>query len=310
MPWTIADVPDLTAHTAVVTGANGGLGLATAKALAGAGAHVVMAARNQEKAQVAFDEIKRVHPQAAIEIVELDLGSLASIAGAAETISGSHDKIDILVNNAGLMMLPERRTEDGFEMQFGVNHLGHWALTAHLLRRLLAARAARIVNVTSNAHHLGRSVDPDNPHLDGNYDPVKAYAQSKLANYHFTLGLQREFDRRATRAISVMAHPGFTNSDLQARTTREGGDGEMWERLVQRIGMSEDEGALSQIRAATDPDVRGGEMYAPRYLLSGPPVRRPILRRIGLEAAIDALWEVSERETGLELDFGRVSERS
>jgi NAD(P)-dependent dehydrogenase (short-subunit alcohol dehydrogenase family) len=195
-------------------------------------------------------------------------------------------------------------------MQFGVNHLGHWALTAGLLPNLLAAPATRVVNVTSSAHHFGRAVDPQNPHLEGNYQPIKAYNQSKLANFHFTLGLQREFEKRATRAISVMAHPGLTDSDLQSRTTAEGGNGERWERLAGRVGMSEDEGALPQLRAATDPDVKGGEMYAPRYLVTGPPVRRPVLRRIGLDTAIDTLWEVSERETGLKLDFGNVMKLS
>ncbi|HEY5652337.1 MAG TPA: oxidoreductase [Acidimicrobiia bacterium] len=310
MPWSTQNIPDLDGRTAAVTGANGGLGYATAKALAGAGAHVVIAARHQPKARAAHDHIMSAHPDASIEIVELDLGSLASVERAAKTIASAHPQLDILVNNAGLMALPERRTEDGFEMQFGVNHLGHWAFTSHLLANLLSAEAARVVNVTSVAHHTLAKLDPDNPHLEGEYDPWKAYGQSKLANYHFTLGLQREFERHGARAISLMAHPGLTNSDLQARTVREGGPGGRWESIAGRIGMSVEDGALPQLRAATDPAAAGGQMYAPRFLMVGPPVRRPVLRVAGLDQAIADLWLVSERETGLTLDIGRVMEQT
>ena len=304
MPWTTADIPDQTGKIAVVTGANGGLGLETARALAGAGALVVMAARNQQKATAAHNDIIASHPDASLEIVPLDLGSLASVAEAAAAITGRHDTVDILVNNAGVMAMPEQRTADGFEMQFGTNHLGHWALNAHLLPALLGAEAARVVTVTSTAHHFGTSVDPDNPNLEGEYGPWKAYGQSKLANYHFALGLQDEFERHGARAISLVAHPGLSHTDLQARTAREGGagSGHFWSRLAARTGMSAAEGALPQLRAATDPGARGGEMYAPRWVQTGPPVRRPILRP-GRNDAIATLWEVSERLTGLSLDF-------
>ena len=261
MAWTEADIPDLTGRTAVVTGANGGLGLATARALAGAGAHVVMAARNQEKAADAEASILSDHPDASLEIVELDLGSLASVETAAGAIAGAHDAVDILVNNAGLMALPERETEDGFEMQFGVNHLGHWALTARLLPELVAADGARVVSVTSVAHHQGRAVDPDNPHLKGRYKPWRAYGQSKLANFHFGIGLQRQFQVEGVRAASLIAHPGLTNSDLQAHTAEQGGGGflgTMSVRMASATGMSTEQGARPQLRAATDPHAKGG----------------------------------------------------
>ncbi|HZD01309.1 MAG TPA: oxidoreductase [Actinomycetes bacterium] len=306
MAWSIADIPAQDGRVAVVTGANGGLGLATANALAGKDAHVVMAARNQDKAAVARDEILVAHPQASLEIVPLDLGSLASVEAAAKQILAAHDRIDILVNNAGLMAMPEGRTEDGFETQFGVNHLGHWALTAHLLPALLRAEAARVVSVTSTAHHTGRAVGPDNPQMRGNYRPWKAYGQSKLANYHFALGLQREFEAQGLRAQSLVAHPGLSHTNLQVHTVDEGGagvSGRFFRWLAVRTGMPADRGALPQLRAATDPQAKGGQMYAPRFVNSGPPVRRPILRRIGLQRAIDNLWTVSERETGLALDF-------
>ncbi len=305
MTWTAADIPDLAGKVAVVTGANSGLGLESAKALAGAGAQVVMAARSQEKAQAAYAEIKAAYPEASLEIVELDLASLDSVRKAARSIAESHTQVDILLNNAGLMATPEGRTADGFETQFGVNHLGHWVLTAELLPALLAADAARVVTVTSTAHHFGRAVDPENPNLEGNYKPWKAYGQSKLANYHFALGLQDEFEKRGLAAQSLVAHPGLSHTNLQVRTADQGGAGRsapFWKWLAAKTGMSAAEGALPQLRAATDPGAKGGEMYAPRFVNAGPPVRRPILRP-GRDQGIETLWEVSERLTGQGLDL-------
>jgi len=306
MRWSTSDIPDLTGKVVVVTGANGGLGLESAKALGGAGAHVVMAARDQQKARSAFDEIKAEHPDASLEIIELDLASLASVREAAAEVSAKHPEVDILLNNAGLMAMPERRTADGFEMQFGVNHLGHWVFTSGLLKALLAANAARVVTVTSTAHHTGRPVDPANPNLEGNYGPWKAYGQSKLANFFFAIGLNQEFDKHGLRAKSLLAHPGLSHTNLQVHTVDEGGGGwtaPMWKWLAARTGMEAADGALPQLRAATDPDARGGEFYAPRFINNGPPVRRPILRRIGLQKAIATLWAVSEDLTGVKLDL-------
>ncbi len=305
MSWTAADIPDLTGRVAVVTGANGGLGLETARALAGGGAHVVMAARNQEKADRALADIRAGLPDASLEVVPLDLGSQASVREAAEQILAEHEQIDILVNNAGVMGIPERSTADGFEMQFGTNHLGHYALTALLMPALLRARAARIVTVTSTAHHMGRAVDPANPHLHGRYRPWRAYGQSKLANFHFGVGLQRRLEAAGAPASSLIAHPGLSNTDLQAVSVQETGGGlsqKFFHRLAGAMGMSPEEGALPQLRAATDPAAKGGEFYAPRYVNSGAPVRRPILRP-GTDRAIARLWDVSERETGLKIDL-------
>jgi NAD(P)-dependent dehydrogenase (short-subunit alcohol dehydrogenase family) len=306
MPWTIADIPDLSGRTAVVTGANGGLGLESAKALAGAGAHVVMAARNQEKAVAARTTILDAHPDASLEIVALDLASLEGTAKAAAAIAADHPTVDILINNAGLMAMPERHTEDGLEMQLGVNHFGHWVFTAGLLPSLLAADAARVVTVTSTAHHFARGVDPENVNLEGSYSPWGAYGRAKLANYDFGIGLQREFERRGLRARSLVAHPGLSHTNLQVHTVEEGGGGPsapFWAWLARTTGMSPDDGALSQLRAATDPNAEGGEFYGPRWGNNGPPVRKPILRP-GTDARIATLWDVSERETGVTLDFG------
>jgi NAD(P)-dependent dehydrogenase (short-subunit alcohol dehydrogenase family) len=304
--WSTADIPDLTGAVAVVTGANSGLGLESARALAGAGALVVMAARDQDKARAAHDDILSSTPGASLEIVELDLASLGSVQRSAATIIAEHPTLHILMNNAGLMAMPERRTADGFEMQFGVNHLGHWVLTAGLMPALLAADAARVVTVTSTAHHFGRAVDRSNPNLEGTYSPWKGYGHAKLANYHFALGLQREFERHRVRAESLVAHPGLSNTNLQAHTVEQGAGGvvaTVSHFLARHTGMSPAQGALPQLRAATDPDAKGGEMYAPRFINNGAPVRRPILRRIGLDAAIDALWDVSEQMTGVAIEF-------
>ena len=304
MSWTTADIPDLTGTTAVVTGANGGLGLETARELARAGAHVVIAARNQSKAADARSDIEAIVPAASLEVVELDLGSLESVERAAAEILGRHDTIDILVNNAGVMAVPEGRTADGFEMQFGVNHLGHWALTSRLMPAILDAPSARVVTVTSTAHHTGRRVDADNPHLDGGYGPWKAYGQSKLANFHFGIGLQQRFEGAGVAAQSLIAHPGLSNTELQATSVSESAGGasqRFFHSLAGRTGMAADRGALSQLRAATDPDASGGEFYGPLYVNFGPPVRKPIVRKVGMDESIRVLWDVSARETGLDI---------
>jgi NAD(P)-dependent dehydrogenase (short-subunit alcohol dehydrogenase family) len=302
--WNTADIPNQHGRVAVVTGANGGLGLATARALAAAGAEVVIAARNQERAAEAKERIQAAVPTANLAIVKLDLGSLDSVKTAAEEVLASHEAIDLLVNNAGVMGIPQSRTADGFEMQFGVDHLGHFALTARLLPALLKAPAARVVTVTSTAHHMGRAVDPDNPNLDGRYGPWRAYGQAKLANFHFGLGLDRFLRTAGAPAASLIAHPGLSNTELQAVSVEETGGGlsqRFFLMLARTVGMSPGEGALSQLRAATDPGAKGGELYGPLFVNSGPPVRKPVLRRLGMSRAIEKLWQVSERETGLEL---------
>lgn len=309
MGWTASDIPDQHGRVAVVTGANGGLGLSTARDLAAAGAHVVMAVRNATKAAAAVEEIRAAVPDASLELVSLDLSSQASTKEAAATILAAHKRIDLLVNNAGVMGIPQSETVDGYEMQFGVDHLGHWTFTALLLPALLRTKGSRIVTVTSTAHHMGRAVDPKNPHLEGNYGAWKAYGQAKLANFHFGLGLQRLLETAGAPTTSLIAHPGLSNTDLQAVSVEES-EGEFWARffhfLSTSTGMTADDGALPQLRAATDPGAKGGEFYGPLFVNNGRPVRKPIFRRLGMSSAIAKLWEVSERETGVAIDLSTL----
>jgi NAD(P)-dependent dehydrogenase (short-subunit alcohol dehydrogenase family) len=299
-------MPDLAGRVALVTGANSGIGLVTAEELAAHGASVLLACRDLGKGEASLTAVRARRPaEAAVELIALDLADLASVRTAATAVAARPEPLDLLVNNAGVMGIPESKTVDGFEMQFGVDHLGHWSLTALLLPALLRTHGSRIVTVTSTAHHMGRAVDPANPHLRGRYGPWRAYGQAKLANFHFGLGLQRELERAGASTASLIAHPGLSNTDLQAVSVQETGGGisqRVFHFLARNTGMSAAEGALPQLRAATDPAARGGEFYGPLFVNNGPPVRRPIFRKLGMDTAIARLWEVSERETGLTLD--------
>lgn len=301
MSWNENDVPDQTGRVHVVTGANSGLGLENSRALAAKGARVVMAARNMEKAAVAAQSIRALQPDADLDVRQLDLASLASIEEFASGLASDYDQIDVLINNAGVMAIPESKTADGFEMQFGTNHLGHYALTTRLMPLLAQTSGSRVVTVTSTARHFGSPVDPSNPHLDGNYSPWRAYGQSKLANLHFALGLEQHLRKAGAKTESLVAHPGLTRTDLQVNTARHGG-GHSSERAASMMGMEPADGALPQLMAATDPNASGGELYAPRWVNFGPPVRRSLHGRSTKRDSIDTLFALSERETGLSID--------
>ncbi|MET0493070.1 MAG: oxidoreductase [Actinoplanes sp.] len=305
MSWSEADVPGQHGRVAVVTGGNAGLGLATATVLAAKGAHVVLASRDRTRAVAARDRLVAAYPRASIGIVALDLGSLSSVARAAGEIRAAHPGIDLLVNNAGVMALPRGTTADGFETQLGVNHLGHWALTAHLLPALVRTRGARVVMLTSGAQHYGR---PLRGYPRRAYSPWGAYDDSKLANRHFAQGLDRRFRAAGVSARALTAHPGFTNSGIfdATRAARAAGlrGAIMWP-ATRAVGMSVERGALSQLRAATDPRAEGGTMYGPRWAIAGPPVRRR-LHRPGDERAIRVLWQLSREFTGIDVDVDRA----
>ncbi len=308
MTWSTNDIPDLSGRVAVVTGANGGLGLASAKALAGKNAHVIMAVRNLSKAADAHDEILAAHPKASLEIVELDLGSLASVESAAKQISEKHDQIHILMCNAGVMALPQGTTEDGFDTQMGINVLGHWALISHLLPIIVTTPGSRVVTLSSTAQHTGRAINPADPHMREKFDEWRMYGQTKLAMRHLAVGLQEQFDKAGVDAKALSAQPGLTNSDLQTTTHAHGSAGLLGSlsvKWVNATGMSTDRGALSQLRAATDPDAPGGGFYGPLFATNGPPVRKPLVRP-GSDEAVKVLWQVAEAETGLKVDVGEA----
>jgi NAD(P)-dependent dehydrogenase (short-subunit alcohol dehydrogenase family) len=303
MSFSIAKTPSLKGKTALVTGGNIGLGFETVKALASKGAHVLLAARNEEKGKAAVAEVQKLIPKAQVELLRLDLASQRSIRAAAAEVGNKFSQLDLLINNAGIMAMPEMKTEDGFESQFGVNHLGHWSLTGLLMDNLLAAEQARVVTVTSTAHHLVWNIDFDDPHLRNKYAPWKAYAQSKLANYFFALGLHNEFKKSGKQAMSLLAHPGLSHTNLQVETFDRGAAG--WagtvsKYLAARVGMEPSEGARPQIRAALDPKAEGGQFYSPRFGNNGAPVKHPILRTRN-KANIRKLWELSEKETGISI---------
>ncbi len=309
MSWTESDIPDQTGRIAVVTGANGGLGFETARALSARGATVVMGARNQDKAKQAERRILDEHPNAALDNRLLDLASLASVKAFSDGVLVDHETIDLLVNNAGVMATAEMQTADGFELQFGTNHLGHFALTARLMPALLRAPMGRVVTVTSTARYRGQPVDPENPHLEGAYDPWGAYGQSKVANIQFAIELNRRLVAANAPVSSLAADPGFTDTNLQKESVRLSG-GERGSRFFAAvtpiIGMTPARGALPQLRAATDPQAGGGELYTPKWIASGPPVRRRIGSRFLDPESAGQLWEVSERETGVGFDVERM----
>ena len=303
MSFSIDKTPSLKGKTALVTGGNIGLGFETVKALASKGAHVLLAARNEEKGKAAVAEVQKLVPSSQVELLRLDLASQRSIRTAAAEVGNKFSQLDFLVNNAGIMAMPEMQTEDGFESQFGVNHLGHWSLTGLLMDNLLAAEQARVVTVTSTAHHLVWNINFDDPHLRKKYAPWKAYSQSKLANYFFALGLDNEFKNSGKQAMSLLAHPGLSHTNLQVETFDRGAAG--WagtvsKYLAARVGMEPSEGARPQIRAALDPKAKGGQFYSPRFGNNGAPVKHPILRTRN-KANIRKLWELSERETGISI---------
>lgn len=309
MSWTQRDIPDQSGRVAVITGANGGLGLASAAALAVKGAHVVMAARNQDKAVAARSQVLAAAPGASVEIVPVDLSSQRSVKDAAAAVLARHPRIDVLMNNAGVMATPQGRTVDGYETQLGTNHLGHWTWTALLLPAVLAADAGRVVTLTSIAQHQGRNLDLANPYLDGRYNPWRAYGNSKLANLHFALGLNHQLRQADSPAIALAAHPGWTNSDLQTTTRAAGGGGALGTLggiTTGLFGMSIDRGALSQLRAATDPDAHGGTLYGPAFIAFGPPVRKPLMS-FGVEEGVRRLWQFSTDATGVEIDVTRAA---
>lgn len=299
MRWNADRVPDQSGRVALVTGANSGIGLETARVLARRGARVLMACRNPEKAADAQQEIGG----SKVQLLELDLADLASVRSAAARFLTEHGRLDLLINNAGIMAVPEGRTADGFELQLGTNHLGHFALTGLLVERLLATPGSRVVNVSSGAHRWGDLDFDDLQWERRTYKRFGAYGSSKLANLLFTLELQRRLDVRGAKSLAVSAHPGIARTNLARRPAGSPG---AWRDAVMRLftsWMLQDAamGALPTLRAATDPDVQGGEYYGPdgRGELGGHPVKVPASDRARDPELASRLWKVSEQLTGV-----------
>lgn len=295
MTWTEADIPDQTGRVAVITGANSGIGFEAARALAEKGAHVVLACRSQERGGAALEQLKERVPDGSAELELLDLADLASIRDFAERLD--HERIDLLVNNAGLMAIPHRTTKDGFEMQFGVNHLGHFALTGLLLDRL--AEDARVVSISSNGHKGGWMKWDDLMREHSVYERWTVYCQSKLANLLFSYELQRRFEAHGMKRKAVTAHPGYAQTHLFDH-------GPSWAGPIVTassalVAHDAKGGAGPTLMAATHPDVVGNDYIGPRgwFEFAGPPVKTRAMRKARNPEDARRLWEVSSEYTGV-----------
>ncbi|MDQ6607215.1 MAG: oxidoreductase [Actinomycetota bacterium] len=302
--WTAADIPDLTGRVAVVTGANSGLGAITARELARRGATVIAACRNTEKGERAAAEIRAAAPAASVSVSALDLSDLASVRDFADRTAAEHERLDLLINNAGVMAPPRRTTKDGFESQFGTNHLGHFALTGLLLGRLLAAPDPRVVTLSSGAHRIGK-ITFDNLQREQGYNNWTAYGQSKLANLVFAFELQKRATAAGSPLRSMAAHPGYAATNLQFA-----GPSRFYEKALMVVGnkviaQSAEMGALPTLYAATVTDLPGGSFVGP----DGIGEQRGYPRVVGAsgraydEETWRRLWEVSEELTGVRFEF-------
>ena len=304
-PWTAANLPDQRGRTALVTGANTGIGFHQTLELARKGAHVLLASRDVERGRAAQAAILRELPAASLELVPLDLADLESVRRLADQVLDRDQGLDLLVNNAGVMAVPQRRTTaQGFELQFGTNHLGHFALTGRLLPALLGRQGSRVVTVSSLNHRRG-SIRLDDLQSERGYSPWPAYNQSKLANALFTLELDRRLRAAGASTLSVGAHPGWSRTELQYRGPRLGGARGISTRALglftHLVGQPAARGALPVLRAATDPQVEGGDYLGP----NGPGEVRGFPHTVRYsKAAHDQplagrLWEASEALTGV-----------
>lgn len=296
--WTNEDIGEQSGRVAIVTGANSGIGYETARALAHKGATVVLACRNADKAQVALDRIQAESPAGAVEFLKLDLSSLESVREFAEKFAEAHRQLDILVANAGVMMPPEKsETADGFELQMGTNHLGHFALVGRLLPMLLATKESRVVVVSSVAHRAGNMNFEDLNWQTRRYRRWKSYGQSKLANLLFTYELQRRLQKAGADTIAAAAHPGWTATNLQK-------DSAFIRWFNPLFGMKPAQGALPSLYAATADNVAGGDYYGPGgfYEMKGYPKKVKSVQASHDADVAARLWQVSEELTQVRFD--------
>jgi NAD(P)-dependent dehydrogenase (short-subunit alcohol dehydrogenase family) len=298
--WTAADVPDQTGRVAIITGSNTGIGYGAAAVLAAKGAHVVLAVRNLDKGNDAADRIKAASPNATVTLQELDLTSLENIRTAADELRATFPRIDLLINNAGVMYTDKASTKDGFELQFGTNHLGHYALTGRLLDHMLGVEGSRVVTVSSVGHRIRAKIHFDDLNLDRNYNRVVAYGQSKLANLLFTYELARRLAAKGAPTIATAAHPGAADTDLLRNMP--GGIRQVsqffWSTF---IAQNADMGAEPTLRAAADPSVQNGQYFGPGGFgeQKGHPKVVASSAQSHDEDIQRRLWTVSEELTGV-----------
>lgn len=297
--WALDDIPDQAGRTAVVTGANSGIGFETARALAQKGATVVLACRSPEKGELALERIRRESPAADVSLAPLDLADFDSVAACARALGERFDRLDLLINNAGVMVPPLSRTRQGFELQFGTNHLGHFALTGRLMPLLTSAPRARVVVVSSVIVNHAQ-IDLGDLSFDRRpYRRWAAYGQSKLANLMFALELARRLDTARSGVAAIAAHPGGTATDLQRNA--------LFLRTVVNplLAMKPVDGALPTLRAAVDPNAQNGSYWGPSGLfeMRGPPIEASIPKHANDPALARRLWEVSEALTGVRFSF-------
>jgi NAD(P)-dependent dehydrogenase (short-subunit alcohol dehydrogenase family) len=302
MSWTTADIPDLTGRRALVTGATSGLGYYTALELLRHGADVIVAARNHDKAVLAVDQLAATAGRDAPEILDLDLSDLASVRAAAARLSKTYDRLDLLVNNAGVMAPPYRETVDGFELQMGTNHLGHFALTASLMPLLDEAPEPRVVTVSSFMHMIIRRITKDDLHAAGGYRKWDAYGKSKLANLLFMLELDRRARARGSRLLSAGAHPGYAATNLQTSGPRLGGralEARALSTLTRLVAQPAAAGAWPSLYAATQPDLRPGSYVGPAFFgYRGAPKPAQLSRAARDPELARQLWSWSVEATG------------
>lgn len=295
--WNLDRIPDQTGRVAIITGANTGIGFETAAALAAKNARVVLACRNHQKAEDALDRIRARTAEADLRFMPLDLASLDSVRDFAESFRSDFDRLDLLINNAGVMAPPLGHTEDGFELHFGCNHLGHFALTGRLMNQIEATPGSRVVAVSSLTHRMA-AFDFDNLNAEKGYRKMAAYGQSKLANLLFTFELQRKLERAGSEVLAVAAHPGWTVTEIQRHSPLI--------EFFTPLAPGPARGALPTLRAAVDPQARGGDYYGPRGLfeLMGSPkkVRPSSAARDSNDA--HRLWQLSEELTGVRFPVG------
>lgn len=303
MSWSLRDIPPMEGATALVTGANSGLGRIVARELGAAGALVVLACRDPERGARALEELTVAEPAGSFELLELDLGSLDSVAQAASRFVAAHERLDLLVNNAGVMIPPYRLTEDGFELQLGTNHLGHFALTARVSEALYRSPEPRVVNVSSTAHRTGR-INFQDINSERRYSRWGAYSQSKLANLLFTFELQRRAIDAGWNLVALAAHPGYAATNLQFAGIGLEANPAMGtvNRIANRVFAQSDEaGALPLLYAAVSPDAPPGAFIGPDgpFEMRGSPTLVEPIEAARDEIAARRLWELSEELTGI-----------